>query len=146
MSRKIRNLAGEPVGAKEADREIRRNMWGDEEKKKDGYPRISRSESEFVNRYFAQQLIIDPSSSVVSTELIKDFTDWAVKQNFQFVQYRAVPMMLGSDPVELGFVRRVRAAEVTGSLLARLDTDTPPTTQKVTVWHGLRWRKRGGSE
>ena len=139
MTRKIRNLAGEPVGAREANREIWRNLWGVEEKKTED-PRVSISEGDLVSQYFAHRLVLDPSRSVVSTELIQDFTDWATKQNYRFVQYRVVPMMLGSDPVVLGFVRRVRAAEVTDSLLARLDTDTPPTSQKVTVWHGIRWR------
>ena len=34
MTRKIRNLAGEPVGAKEADREIRR-LWREREKERE---------------------------------------------------------------------------------------------------------------
>lgn len=141
MSRKIRNLAGEPVGAREANREIWRNMWGVKEKKVKK-PLVSISEDELVSRYFAHRLIIDPSSSVVSTELIQDFIEWASERNFRFNRSRVVPMILESDLVTTGHarsVRRVQRAEVTGSLLARLDTNNPPTSQKITVWHGLRW-------
>ena len=165
MSRKIRNLAGEPVGAKEADREIWR-LWREREEKirredeeewrreqklkrerewrekmEGKHPRISYSEDELVSRYFAHRLIIDPSSSVVSAELTQDFFKWASERGFRVNQSLVVRMVSESFLVSVTYAEVVRQARalVTDNLLARLDTNNPPTSKNVMVWHGLRW-------
>ena len=196
MSRKIRNLAGEPVGAREVDQEIRRlqreNYYREQERewqergrkwfreleleqarevdqeirrrlreqekewerereqkrerewreKMEGkHPRISYSEDELVSRYFAHRLVIDPSSSVVSAELTQDFFKWASERGFRVNRSLVVRMVSESFLVSVTYAGAIRQsyAPVTDNLLARLDTNNPPTSKSVTVWHGLRW-------
>lgn len=143
MSRKIRNLAGEPVGAKEADREIR----GCERERMKSYDAMTKpkklDDEELVRRYCANRLVFDPSRTLLSTELVDDFVQWAEDNRYKINRAMLVPMFYRSELFSAMHghnVQRVQVALVTDKLLAKLDTDTPPVTKSVAVWHGVRWR------
>jgi len=100
-------------------------------------------DEELVRRYAAKRLVFDPSRTLLSTELVDDFTSWAESHNYKINRAMVVPMFYRSrlfSSLNGHNVQRVQVALVTDKLLARLDTDTPPTTRTVSIWHGLRWR------
>lgn len=96
-------------------------------------------DEELVRRYAAKRLVFDPSR----TELVDDFVGWAEDCNYKINRAMVVPMFYRSQlfsSLHGHNVQRVQVALVTDKLLARLDTDTPPTTRTVSIWHGVRWR------
>lgn len=100
-------------------------------------------DEELVRRYCAKRLVFDSSRTLLSTELVDDFTSWAQDCNYKINQAMIVPMFYRSEQFSAMHghnVQRVQVALVTDKLLAKLDTDNPPTTKSVSVWHGVRWR------
>ena len=100
-------------------------------------------DEELVCRYAAKRLVFDPSRTLLSTELVDDFVGWAQDCNYKINRAMVVPMLYRSElfsSLHGHNVQRVQVALVTDKLLARLDTDTPPTTKTVSIWHGVRWR------
>lgn len=95
-----------------------------------------------LRKYAAKRLVFDPKRTLLSKELVQDFTDWAEANWYSVNRNRVVQNLLGSSLFSMWEmnVQRVQVALVTDVLLAKLDTDTPPTTKKVAVWHGVRWR------
>lgn len=100
-------------------------------------------DEELVRRYAAKRLVFDPSRTLLSTELVDDFVGWAEDCNYKINRAMVVPMFYRSQlfsSLHGHNVQRVQVALVTDKLKARLDTDTPPTTKTVSIWHGVRWR------
>src|SRR5690625_3385183 len=100
-------------------------------------------DEELVRRYAAKRLVFDPSRTLLSTELADDFVGWAEGCSYTINRAMVVPMFYRSvlfSSLHGHNVQRVQVALVTDKLLARLDTDTPPTTKTVSIWHGVRWR------
>lgn len=153
MTRKIntreRRIQGlPPIGAVEADKLIRQknkeaNKKYEEELvlKYEEKPEPTEYE-DVLRKYSAKRLVFDPSRTLLSKELVQDFTDWAEANGYQVNKNRVVQNLLASSLFSMWEmnVQRVQVALVTDVLLAKLDTDTPPTTKKVAVWHGVRWR------
>lgn len=100
------------------------------------------TEEQILAKYSAKRLVFDPSRTLLSSELVQDFYDWAKDSGYS-IQKSNVPRFLhGSRLFSMWDknVQYVRVALVTDVLLAKLDTATAPTSKKVSVWHGVRWR------
>lgn len=95
-----------------------------------------------LRKYAAKRLVFDPKRTLLSKELVQDFTDWAEANGYPVNKNQVVQNLLASSLFSMWEmnVQRVQVALVTDKLLAKLDTDNPPTTKSVAVWHGVRWR------